>query len=214
MAARPLTDEFKKGLWAENPVIVLLLGMCPALAVSNTATNGFAMGAASTFVVVCSSSMVSIIRRFVPAEVRIPTYIVIIAGFVTFADLFLKAYYPVIAKSLGPYVPLIVVNCMIMGRAEFFAAKHSLVPSIVDALGTGLGFTWVLVVMGSLREVLGFGSVFGVVLLSDKVFTPWIVMILPAGAFLSLGLMIGFINYFKHRAEARALGYDGRGEGK
>ena len=195
MAKKTLTYEFTKGIWAENAVIKMLLGMCPALAVSNTATNGLAMGLASTFVVISASSMVSLIRRLVPRQVRIPTYIVIIAGFVTLADLFLKAFYPAIAKSLGPYVPLIVVNCMIMGRAEFFASKHALMPSVADALGTGLGFTWVLVVLGSVREVLGFGSVFGFVLLSEEIFTPWIVMILPAGAFLSLGLMIGIINY-------------------
>ncbi len=197
MKQKTLFEEFKKGIWAENPVIILLLGMCPALAVSNSATNGLAMGLASTFVVISSSSMVSIIRRLVPGEVRIPTYIVIIAGFVTLADLFLKAYFPSIAKALGPYVPLIVVNCMIMGRAEFFASKHRLVPSIVDALGTGIGFTWVLVVVGIIREILGSGSIFGAVILSEEIFTPWVVMILPAGAFLSLGLMIGFINYLK-----------------
>jgi electron transport complex protein RnfE len=128
--------------------------------------------------------------------VRIPTYIVIIAGFVTLADLFLKAQFPEIAKALGPYVPLIVVNCMIMGRAEFFASKHPLVPSMADALGTGIGFTGVLVTLGSVREVLGSGSIFGVVLMTEETFTPWVVMILPAGAFLTLGLMIGFINYF------------------
>ncbi|MCK5237696.1 MAG: electron transport complex subunit RsxE, partial [Deltaproteobacteria bacterium] len=175
-----------------------------ALAVSNSAVNGLAMGLASTFVVVSASSIVSIIRRLVPAQVRIPTYIVIIAGFVTLADLFLKAYFPAVAKSLGPYVPLIVVNCMIMGRAEFFASKHTLLPAIVDAFGTGIGFTWVLVVVGVVREILGSGSIFNVMLMSEDVFTPWVVMILPAGAFISLGLMIGIINYFKNLKAERA----------
>jgi electron transport complex protein RnfE len=206
VAGKTITQEFKKGLWSENPVIILLLGMCPALAVSNSAINGLAMGLASTFVVVCSSSMVSIIRRLVPKQVRIPVYIVIIAGFVTLADLFLKAYFPVIAKSLGPYVPLIVVNCMIMGRAEFFASKHKLLPSIVDAFGTGIGFTWVLVVLGAVREILGSGSIFNVLLMGEDVWTPWVVMILPAGAFLSLGLMIGLINYLKNRRGAEIGG--------
>ncbi len=200
-ADRSLAEEFKKGLWSENAVIKMLLGMCPTLAVSNSATNGLAMGLASTFVVVSASTMVSIIRRLVPRQVRIPTYIVIIAGFVTLADLFLKAWFPEISKALGPYVPLIVVNCMIMGRAEFFASKHPLVPSMADALGTGLGFTWVLVVLGTVREILGSGSIFGVVLLTEKVFTPWVVMILPAGAFLSLGIMIGLINYLTQKRE-------------
>ncbi len=204
MASRSLYSEFTKGIWKENPVIILLLGMCPALAVSNSAVNGLAMGLASTFVVVSASSIVSIIRRLVPAQVRIPTYIVIIAGFVTLADLFLKAYFPAVAKSLGPYVPLIVVNCMIMGRAEFFASKHTLLPAIVDAFGTGIGFTWVLVVVGVVREILGSGSIFNVMLMSEDVFTPWVVMILPAGAFISLGLMIGIINYFKNLKAERA----------
>jgi electron transport complex protein RnfE len=199
-----LIGEFKKGLWAENAVIRLLLGMCPALAVSNSAVNGLAMGLASTFVVVSSSTMVSTIRRLVPRQVRIPTYIVIIAGFVTLADLFLKAQYPAIAKALGPYVPLIVVNCMIMSRAEFFASKHPLFPSMADALGTGLGFTGVLVVLGAIREVLGSGSIFGFIVMTEETFTPWVVMILPAGAFLSLGLMIGMINYFSQRKKERA----------
>jgi electron transport complex protein RnfE len=203
VAKRTLAEEFKKGLWAENAVIRLLLGMCPALAVSNSAINGLFMGLASTFVVVCSSTMVSTIRRLVPRQVRIPTYIVIIAGFVTLADLFLKAQYPAISKALGPYVPLIVVNCMIMSRAEFFASKHPLKPSMADALGTGLGFTGVLVVLGAVREVLGSGSIFGLVLMTEEAFTPWVIMILPAGAFLSLGLMIGMINYFLERKKQR-----------
>ncbi len=198
-----LLREFTKGIWRENAVIKMLLGMCPALAVTNSAINGLAMGLASTFVVVSSSTMVSIIRRLVPTGVRIPTYIVIIAGFVTLADLFLKAYFPAISKALGPYVPLIVVNCMIMGRAEFFASKHPLAPSIFDALGTGVGFTWVLVVLGAVRELFGSGSIFGITLLTENVFTPWIIMILPAGAFLSLGLMIGFINYISRQGAGR-----------
>jgi electron transport complex protein RnfE len=204
VAKRTITEEFKKGLWVENAVIRLLLGMCPALAVSNSAINGLFMGLASTFVVVCSSTMVSTIRRLVPRQVRIPTYIVIIAGFVTLADLFLKAQFPAISKALGPYVPLIVVNCMIMSRAEFFASKHPLKPSMADALGTGLGFTGVLVVLGSIREILGSGSIFDIVIMTEKAFTPWVIMILPPGAFLSLGLMIGLINHFTERRKKRS----------
>lgn len=196
---RTLTFEFLKGLWSENAVIKTLLGMCPTLAVTNSAVNGLAMGLASTFVVVASAAMVSLIRRLVPGGVRIPTYIIIIATFVTLAELFLKAYFPAVSKSLGPYIPLIVVNCMIMGRAEFFASKHPIIPAMTDALGTGIGFTWVLVALGAVREVFGSGSVFGFVFLSSDVFTPWVIMVLPAGAFLSLGLMIGLINYFTLR---------------
>ncbi|HHL40333.1 MAG TPA: RnfABCDGE type electron transport complex subunit E [Deltaproteobacteria bacterium] len=195
MAAKSLSEEFRKGLWAENPVIKMLLGMCPALAVTNSATNGLAMGLATTFVLFSSSSFVSLIRRLVPRQVRIPTYIIIIAGFVTLADLFLKAQFPVVSKALGPYVPLIVVNCLILGRSEFFASKHPLAPALADALGMGAGFTGVLVVLGAVREILGSGSLFGLVLMGEEVFTPWVVMILPAGAFLALGLLIGLINY-------------------
>ncbi|MDH4227686.1 MAG: electron transport complex subunit E [Deltaproteobacteria bacterium] len=198
-----LSKIFKTGLWNNNAVIKLLLGMCPTLAVTNSAINGLAMGLASTFVVLCSSSFVSVIRRIVPGGVRIPTYIVIIAGFVTLADFFLRAFFPAISKALGPYVPLIVVNCMIMGRAEAFASKNPILPSFVDAAGMGIGFTWVLVVLGSVREVLGNGSIFNFVFAPESVYTPWIIMILPAGAFISLGLMIGLINYFSMR-KARA----------
>lgn len=194
-------QTIERGLWSENPVTILLLGMCPALAVSNSAINGLAMGLASTFVVFSASSMVSLIRRLVPKGVRIPTYIVIIAGFVTLADLFLKAKFPVIAKALGPYVPLIVVNCMIMGRAEFFASKHSLIPSMVDAIGTGIGFTWVLVILGAVREIFGMGSVFGYVLMGEEVWTPWVVMILPAGAFLTLGLLLAGLHAATHKTD-------------
>ena len=156
-------------------------------------------------VVFSSSSLVSLVAKFIPKQVRIPTYIVIIAGFVSLADLYLKAMLPSMAKSLGPYVPLIVVNCMIMGRAEFFAAKNKLIPSMIDALGVGIGFTWCLALLGAIREVFGNGTVFGFVLLPPDVFTPWIVMLLPGGAFLTLGVMVGVINYINiARAERRA----------
>ncbi len=204
MARKSLTYEFTKGIWRENAVIKMLLGMCPALAVTNSASNGLAMGLASTFVVAASALMVSLIRRIVPGGVRIPTYIIIIATFVTLAELFLKAYLPDISKSLGPYIPLIIVNCMIMGRAEFFASKNPVPPAVIDGLGTGIGFTWVLVALGAVREILGSGSIFGFVFLGEKIFTPWVVMVLPAGAFLSLGLMIGIINYFTLRKRRTA----------
>ncbi len=192
---KTLSAEFVKGLWDENPIIKLLLGMCPALAVSNSATNGLAMGLATLFVLVASNSLVSIVRRLVPSQVRIPTYILIIAGFVTLADLFLKAQMPGISKALGPYVPLIVCNCAILGRSEFFASKNPLIPSIVDGFGMGVGFTLVLVVLGSIREVLGSGAIFGFVFMGEEVFAPWVVMVLPAGAFLTLGLLMGILNY-------------------
>ncbi len=196
MAAKelPLSKDFFKGFWKENPVTVQLLGLCPTLAVTNTAINGFAMGMATTFVVVSASTLVSIIKRLVPRQVRIATYIVIIASFVTMADLFLAAQFPAISKALGPYVPLIVVNCLILGRSEAYASKHPVHRAFLDALGMGLGFTWVLVLLGIIREVLGFGSIFSLKMFGDW-FTPWIVMILPPGAFFTLGIIVGVINY-------------------
>lgn len=201
---KSLFGVFKNGIWTENTIIVIVLGMCPTLAVSNSAMNALAMGLASTFVVICSSAMVSVVRKLIPGGVRIAAYILIIATFVTFADFFLRAYFPAISKTLGPYVPLIVVNCMIMARAEIFAAKNGVLPSVADALGSGLGFTWVLLVLGVIREILGSGSIFGFVIMTEKVFNPWVVMILPPGAFITLGLFIGAINYFtKYRESGR-----------
>lgn len=190
-----LFKEFTKGLWKENAVFVMLLGMCPVLAVTNSATNGLAMGLATSFVLISSAIFVSTLRHIIPHQVRIASYIVIIATFVTIADYFLAAMFPPISKALGPYVPLIVVNCLILGRAEAFSSKHSILPSISDALGMGLGFTGALVILGSIREILGNGSIFEVKLLGDW-FEPWIIMLLPGGAFLTLGLLIAFINCF------------------
>jgi electron transport complex protein RnfE len=195
--------EFIKGLWDENPVIRMLLGMCPTLAVTNSVTNGLAMGVATTFVLLSSGIIASLIKGIVPTKVRIPTYVVIIAGFVTMADLFLKAQFPPISKALGPYVPLIIVNCIILGRVEVFASRHSLGVSIADSFGMGIGFTSTLVVLGAIREILGSGSFFGLQFLTESIFTPWVVMILPAGAFLTLGLLIGIINFIKSRSKER-----------
>ncbi len=197
--SKSVLEEFTKGLWSENPVIKALLGLCPTLAVTNSALNGLSMGLATTFVLISSSTIVSIIKRVVPAQVRIPTFIVIIAGFVTVADIFLKAQFPPISKSLGPYVPLIVVNCLILGRSEIFASKHSVGMSIIDALGMGVGFSGTLVVLGSIREILGSGSLFNFKFLAESLFTPWVVMVLPAGAFLTLGFLIGMINFISSR---------------
>lgn len=190
-----LIKEFKKGLWKENAVFVMLLGMCPVLAVTNSATNGLAMGLATAFVLLSSAVFVSLLRKIIPHQVRIASYIVIIATFVTIADYFLAALLPALSKSLGPYVPLIVVNCLILGRAEAFSSKHGLASSISDALGMGIGFTGALIVLGGIREILGAGSIFEFKLFGDW-FAPWIIMLLPAGAFLTLGLLIGFINLF------------------
>ncbi len=193
-----LSYEVLKGIWKENPVLSSLLGLCPALAVTNSAENGLAMGLATTFVLLCSSTMVSLLRNIIPPQVRIAGYIVIIATFVTVADRYLAAFLPEISKSLGPYIPLIVVNCLILGRQEAFSSKNGLGRSLLDGTGMGIGFVLVLVIMGSIREILGSGTLFGLELMGSW-FDPWMIMILPPGAFFSLGLMIGFVNWYNER---------------
>ena len=197
----PLTQEFLKGVWKENPALVQILGMCPVLAVTTSAINGFAMGMATMFVLVSAATFVSILRKIIPHQVRIATYMVIIASFVTVADMVLAAEFPDISKALGPYVPLIVVNCIILGRAEAFASKNRLGRSLLDALGNATGFLMALVALGAVRELLGTGSIFGFMLLGAP-FKPWLVMILPAGAFLTLGMALGLINYFTRQEAA------------
>ena len=193
-----LKREFIKGIWDENPVFVSLLGLCPTLAVTNSAENGLAMSLATTFVLLCSSIIISSLKDLIPSQVRIASYIVIIATFVTVADKFLAAWYPLISKSLGPYIPLIVVNCLILGRQEAFSSKNNPLRSLIDALGMGLGFLIVLVLLGAIRELLGSGSIFGITLLWES-FSPWMIMILPPGAFLTLGLMIAGANAINER---------------
>ncbi len=200
---KTLVQEFKKGFWEDIHPFRILLGLCPMLAVTNTVVNGLAMGLAALFVLVSSNVIVSFIRKYISAKVRIPAYVVIIATLVTVADLFLAAVFPPISKALGPYVPLIVVNCMILGRAEAFAQKNPVLPTLADTLGIGIGFTISLVVMSAIREILGFGTLFNIQLLGDW-FEPWIVMILPAGAFLVLGGLIALVNYISVRKESRA----------
>jgi electron transport complex protein RnfE len=194
----PLSKEFLKGLWDDNPVLRMLLGLCPTLAVTNSAINGLAMGLATTFVLISSSILISLLRKVIPHQVRIAGYIVIIATFVTVADKYLAAYLPEISKALGPYVPLIVVNCLILGRQEAFSSKNGVIRSIVDGLGMGLGFVFVLVVLGSIREILGSATLFNIQVLGDW-FNPWMIMILPPGAFLTLGLLIGLGNWLNER---------------
>lgn len=190
-----LTQEYLKGLWEINPIFKQILGMCPTLAVTVSAINGLAMGLATTFVLVFSSVIISSIRKIVPSQVRIATYILIISTFVTIVDLVMKAKFPELSKALGPFIPLIVVNCIILGRAEAFASRNNLLRSFLDAFGNGTGFLIALIILGSIRELLGTRKIFGFQILPDG-FTPWMVMILPAGAFLTLGLLIGFANAF------------------
>ncbi len=188
--------EFYKGLWKENPVFVQLLGMCPVLAVTNSAINAITMGLATTCVLFMSNTLVSIFRRFIPKQVRIATYILIIASFVTLIDFAIQAISLEVHKSLGAFISLIVVNCLILGRAEAFASRNRLFPAQLDALGMGLGFTLALLAMGSIREILGAGTLFGIALFPDT-YQPWVVMILPSGGFFTLGILLLIINRAK-----------------
>lgn len=196
-----LLGEFIKGLWKENPTFRIVLGLCPTLAVSTSVANGIGMGAAATFVLVGSNIFVSLVRKIVPKEVRIPCFIVIIATFVTIADLFLKAYAPILSRSLGMFVPLIVVNCIVLGRAEAFSSKEPPLKSIFDAFGMGLGFTWALVLISAIRESLGNGTVLGFPI--NRAFEPPLFMIAAPGALLTIGLLIGGINYFVAKSRTR-----------
>ncbi len=198
-----LWREFTKGLFRENPNFKLLLGMCPTLAVTTEAVNGIGMGLATTFVLVCSNIAVSLLRKTIPAKVRIPCFIVIIATFVTVVDLFMNAYTHSLHKTLGVFIPLIVVNCIILGRSEAFASKYGPLPSLVDGLGMGLGFTLGLTVLGALRELAGNGTVFGASLLPAG-YNPVIVMILPPGAFITLGILLAAISHFSSMRCAKA----------
>lgn len=188
-----LAREFSKGLWKENAVFRLLLGMCPTLAVTTSAENGIGMGLATTFVLVCSNLAISAMRKLIPAQVRIPAFIVIIASFVTVVQLCMEAYVYDLYKALGIFIPLIVVNCVILGRAEAFASKNGLIPSLADGLGMGLGFTLGLFILGSVREVLGSGSLLGFSLFGAG-YQPFLLMILPPGAFICLGLLLAGMN--------------------
>lgn len=201
-AKKSIREEFTKGLWRENPVFRQLLGMCPVLAVTNAVINGLAMGLATSFVLVFSSLVVSSIKKLVPHQVRIASYIIIIATFVTVAHRFLEAFFFPLSKELGPYVPLIVVNCIILGRQEAFSSKNTIGRSLVDALGMSLGFILALLVLSSVREILGSGTFLGYQVLGSW-FEPWIIMILPPGAFIALGILIGLANKIEQISSAR-----------
>ncbi|MFW2404533.1 MAG: electron transport complex subunit RsxE [Gammaproteobacteria bacterium] len=199
------TDEFVKGLWRENPVFAQVLGMCPALAVSNTAINALTMGLATTFVLLMSGLSVSTLRNFIPREARIVCYICIIATFVTAVDYVIQAISLELHRSLGAFIALIVVNCLILGRAEAFASKHTQGRATLDALGMGAGFTAALLSIGIVREILGSGTLFGVAVLPDS-FQTWTVMVLPSGGFFAMAVWLLVVNRIKERqAEAEKL---------
>ncbi len=197
------TDEFVKGLWRENPVFIQVLGMCPALAVSNTAINALTMGLATTFVLLMSGLSVSALRRFIPREARIVCYISIIATFVTAVDYVIQAISLELHRSLGAFIALIVVNCLILGRAEAFASKNPPGRAVLDALGMGAGFTAALLTIGVVREILGSGSLFGIGLFPDG-FQTWTVMVLPSGGFLAMAMWLLVVNWLRNRQEEKA----------
>ena len=187
-----LTNEFTKGIIRENPLFRLLLGMCPALAVTTSVDNGLGMGVAFSVVLLASNIVISAMRSIIPNSVRIPAYIVIVATFVTMIDLLMHAFTPALYTALGIFIPLIVVNCIILGRAEAFSGKNPVIPSIMDALGMGAGFTLALVLVSSFREVLGAGTFFGQTILPENI--PAIMMILPPGGFITLGCLLAILN--------------------
>jgi electron transport complex protein RnfE len=199
---RPTMDDFMEGIWRQNPVFVQVLGMCPTLAVTVSAINGLSMGLATCFVLVCSCALVSLLRKVVPKEVRIATYIVIIATFVTLVDYLIQAVSLKLYDALGAFIQLIVVNCIILGRAEAHASKHSLPVALNNALGMGLGFTIGLLSLGGVREILGNGTFFGLHLFGAN-FQPWVVMVLPPGGFFVLGSWLLLFALIKQRKEVR-----------
>ncbi len=197
----PLWHEFTKGIVKENPVLRLVLGCCATLAVTTAASNAIGMGAATTFVLVCSNAAISLLRNVIPSKVRIPAYITIIAGFVTIVQLFIKAFSPALDTALGVFLPLIVVNCIILGRAEMFASKNKVLPSVIDGLGMGVGFTAAMLCMGIIRELLGAGTVFGLPILSNFM-DPIIIFLLPPGGFFVFGMLVALAG--KLSAEGKA----------
>ncbi|NIQ37521.1 MAG: RnfABCDGE type electron transport complex subunit E [Proteobacteria bacterium] len=197
-----VTWEFSKALWKENPVFRLVLGMCPALAVTTTALNGIAMGLATTFVLVCSNLVVSLIRTLIPTRVRLPAFIVIIASFVTIVDLVMAGFIFQLHKTLGLFIPLIVVNCVILGRAEAFASKNPILHALADGFGMGIGFTLSLALLGSIREVLGNGTFFSLPVMGEA-FLPFLVMVLPPGAFIALGFLLAAMNRIGQKVKSR-----------
>ena len=191
-------QDLIRGIWRENPVLIQMLGLCPALAVTNSVENSLAMGIATFFVLCCSSVLVASLKRFIPHEVRISTYILIIATFVTVADMSLEALVPDVHKALGAFIALIVVNCMILGRQEAFASKNGVGRALLDAVGTGTGFMIALVMLGAVREVLGAGTFLGFSVFGPS-FEPWVVMILPPGGFLTLGVLLLGLSWWERR---------------
>jgi len=193
-----LIQDFSKGIWKENAVFKLLLGMCPVLAVTTSAENGLGMGLATTFVLVCSNIVVALLRKLIPSKVRIPAFIIVIASFVTVVQLSMEAWVYDLYQALGIFIPLIVVNCLILGRAEAFASKNPVSRAIFDGFGMGLGFTLALFILGAVREIFGSGALLGYTLFGAG-YQPMLLMILPPGAFITLGLLLAAMNKYEAR---------------
>jgi Na+-translocating ferredoxin:NAD+ oxidoreductase subunit E len=202
---QPLTVDFWRGIADDNPVLIQMLGLCPTMAISNQVKNGLGMGAATLFVLVFSSLFISLLRKVIPNEVRLATYILIIATFVTIADLVMQAYSPLLSRTLGPFVPLIVVNCIILGRAEAFAGKVGPARALADAFGQGIGFTLALTTMCIVREVLGAGTFLGFSVFGPN-YEPWVFMIMPPGGFLTMGLMFLTMGWWGERKKTQLAG--------
>jgi electron transport complex protein RnfE len=193
-----MANEFSKGIFRENPIFIVLLGLCPTLAVSTQVINAFGMGAGVIFVLLGSNIFISLLREFIPDKIRIPAFIVIIASFVTVVDLVMQAYTPALHKNMGVYIQLIVVNCIILGRAEAFAGKNGVFLSFLDGLGMGIGFTLALTMIAIIRELIGTGKLWGIPVFGSG-FEPMLILILPPGAFITLGLFIGFFNWLEKK---------------
>ncbi len=199
-----LSSVFFDGIWRSNPVLILVLGMCPTLGVTSSARNGIGMGIATTFVLVMSNLVISSMRNIIPKKMRIPCFIVVIASFVSIVEMLTQAYTPALYRALGIFIPLIVVNCIVLGRSEAFAYKNPITASIMDGLGMGIGFTLALGAMGTVRELLGNGSLFDISLFGPG-FKPVLIMIMPPGAFLTLGYLLALSNYINRRKSRKEV---------
>jgi len=202
--AKVTFQTFTQGLWKENPVFVMMLGLCPTLAVTNTALNALAMGLATTFVLICSGLLVSLLRKVIPKQVRIASYIIIIATFVTMADYLIQAISLDVYQALGAFIQLIVVNCIILGRAEAYASKHPPVPAVINGAGMGIGFTFALLCLGVVREILGSGTLFGWGLMPEA-FQPWSIFVLPPGGFFVLAFWLMLFAWMQDRKTRKGV---------
>lgn len=205
MTSMSVANDFTKGLWKEIPPFRLVLGLCPTLAVTTAAENGMGMGLATTFVLLCSNILISLLKNVIPKKVRIAAFIVVIASFVVIVELTMQAFFYPLYQVLGLFIPLIVVNCIILGRAEAFASKNKVVPSMADGLGKGIGFTLSLTFLGAVREIIGNGTLFGQAVMWES-YEPFSVMVKAPGAFICLGVILGVINWISAREQKKGIG--------